>query len=439
MNKVIVVGAGIAGLTAAYSLQKQGFEVQVIEASSRVGGRMITDSLDGYTIDCGAQFLSSAYPILVSLIFELGLQDEFIATSPWTAIRRGKTIYKFRYDDLFSPVKMGLLELNEWLKLGINSVKFTPHFWGKHLNNYSDWRKLDVQNATEWYNVTYGKWMTEYIIEPVLEGFYFQTPEETSRALAIAVSGFLFQRAKTMTLKHGIGSLPLALGEKINVALNEEVQKIVVTPEKIHLHTNRQEVTADKVVLAVPAYIAKKMYFSENQYERELLSTPYSSTVNLALGMAKEWDVPPEIKDVYGLLIPRIERTRIAAIAVENAKYIERAKSGHLINIMIDSKSGNEMINQNDDYIFQTLVEELDVLFPKFSSNVIFHKLYRWKYAEPKSPIGRAKNIFKYREEISPNSRILLAGDYMGMPFTEGAAETGLWAASSIARYYEKQ
>lgn len=67
-NQVIVVGAGIAGLTAAYHLQENGVDVNVLEASSRVDGRIVTDFVDGYIIDGGAQFLSSAYPILSSII-----------------------------------------------------------------------------------------------------------------------------------------------------------------------------------------------------------------------------------------------------------------------------------------------------------------------------------------------------------------------------------
>jgi len=67
-SQVIVVGAGIAGLTAAYHLQNNGVDVVVLESSSRVGGRMVTDVVDGYVIDGGAQFLSSSHPILSMLI-----------------------------------------------------------------------------------------------------------------------------------------------------------------------------------------------------------------------------------------------------------------------------------------------------------------------------------------------------------------------------------
>jgi protoporphyrinogen oxidase len=48
------MGTRIAGLTAAYTLQKRGFDVEVIEASSHVSGRMTTDVIDSHVIDCGA-------------------------------------------------------------------------------------------------------------------------------------------------------------------------------------------------------------------------------------------------------------------------------------------------------------------------------------------------------------------------------------------------
>ena len=53
-ESVIVVGAGIAGLTAAYQLSKFGVDVRVLEAAQQIGGRMVTDTINGYVIDSGA-------------------------------------------------------------------------------------------------------------------------------------------------------------------------------------------------------------------------------------------------------------------------------------------------------------------------------------------------------------------------------------------------
>jgi len=71
-DKVFVVGAGLAGLSAALTLQEAGLEVEVHESSDRVGGRVATDVIDGYRLDRGFQLINSRYPELI----RLGIIDE---------------------------------------------------------------------------------------------------------------------------------------------------------------------------------------------------------------------------------------------------------------------------------------------------------------------------------------------------------------------------
>jgi phytoene dehydrogenase-like protein len=54
--KIIVIGAGIGGLAAAYWLCERGYDVEVLEASNRPGGRMLTLERKGDRVDVGAQF-----------------------------------------------------------------------------------------------------------------------------------------------------------------------------------------------------------------------------------------------------------------------------------------------------------------------------------------------------------------------------------------------
>jgi len=59
---VLIIGGGIAGLTAAIYLQEQGINAQILEASDRVGGRVKTDTIEGFRLDHGFQVFLTAYP-----------------------------------------------------------------------------------------------------------------------------------------------------------------------------------------------------------------------------------------------------------------------------------------------------------------------------------------------------------------------------------------
>ena len=83
---VIVIGAGIAGLAAAYELQRRGLTVQVLEASERPGGVIFTERFDGWVIDAGPDSILVQKPAGVSLCRELGIADRLVSTQkPRTA------------------------------------------------------------------------------------------------------------------------------------------------------------------------------------------------------------------------------------------------------------------------------------------------------------------------------------------------------------------
>ncbi len=333
-----------------------------------------------------------------------------------------------------SPVTGGLLSPGEWWRLGWGSLPELSSGLRRPLNDYSAWADEDDGPSSPWYNQRFGDWMTEYLIEPLLEGFYFQSPDDTSRALPLAVSGFLTRGARTMTLHGGIGVLPEALADVLDVHREEPVEQIELLPDHAAIRTTRRSLRAAYVIVATPAPQARGLVPLPGESEAALLATPYASTANVAVGLAPDWRPPQSITGVYGLLIPRRERRRIAAIAVETAKSPDRARAGVLLNVMLAGAAGNELRLAPDDAILNTVLSELESYFPGVAAHVVFRRLYRWENAEPMSPVGRARAIRGYRATWSAQRRMVLSGDYMGMPFTEGAAETGRWAAHAVLR-----
>ena len=82
-QRVIVVGAGIAGLTAAFRLKQAGKDVTVLERSTKefVGGRMSTIVRDGFPIDLAATLLTTQYKEMLTLIADAGLASEIVIST----------------------------------------------------------------------------------------------------------------------------------------------------------------------------------------------------------------------------------------------------------------------------------------------------------------------------------------------------------------------
>jgi len=109
--QVLIIGAGLAGLSCAWHLHQAGVSFQILEASSSVGGRVQTDVCDGFLLDRGFQVLLTAYPEARAMLdySDLALNNFY----PGAMVRVADTFHRvadpFRHPidaaaNIFSPV-----------------------------------------------------------------------------------------------------------------------------------------------------------------------------------------------------------------------------------------------------------------------------------------------------------------------------------------------
>jgi len=178
--------------------------------------------------------------------------------------------------------------------------------------------------------------------------------------------------------------------------------------------------------------VAARLYSDADTTERALMATPYSATINIAIATAPDYRVPAALANVYGIAFTQADRGPLAAITIERNKSPDRVSGGELFDIMLENDAAGEAMALADDAILARVMPELEAYFPGLSRQVAWARVMRWPEAIPRSPVGRSRALHQYRHENHRQRKVYLAGDYMGFPWTDSAAATGMWAADQI-------
>jgi oxygen-dependent protoporphyrinogen oxidase len=440
-KSVIVIGAGMAGLAAAHTLQQAGLKVTVLERADHIGGRVHTEIVEGFPINTGAQFIANFYPNTKRLLGQIGLAKNLAYLSRRVAILRAGHLRVLQPD--LRSLATDLITWNSKIQL----VKILgPLVRNWHLlDSHAFWKalKLDTRSITEYARRTWPDEILDYLIEPPLSGFLYWTPENTSQAmLFVLLKSSLGIRL--LTLPQGMGQLPETLATILTIHRNAEVMKVAIKPGgqysvHVRLHGQIQIMSADGIVCATPAFAVPAILPELSSVQREFFENiTYSRNVVAAIGLRQR--LPPT---AYGLLFPRTECNYLALASVESA----RTPKGNqfpreLLTLYASGPGVQELLLQPDVSIRNLLVKDLLKAGPAYQWNAeaeLFYRVFRWTHALPEFNVGYLRRLKQFAEGTIETGALVFAGDYIGGPFIEGAITSGLQAAERLLRHFRRE
>jgi monoamine oxidase len=234
--KVIVVGAGMAGLTAASALAWEGAEVTVLEARDRIGGRIFTDRSLGVPVEHGANFIHGVTDNPVAaLAEEAGLTPILVDGEQWQVFERGGTEPKdFEIEDVFDDLeRIGekmVEEADGDATLSLEDVIdiLDPAMLKEPIGNWA---------LTDAYESEFGAPLSE------ISAVHFDAGEVLDGSDAV--------------IKEGYDSLAAYLADGLDLRLNEVVKLVRHTAAGVTVETDKGRLTADHCIVTVPLGVLK--------------------------------------------------------------------------------------------------------------------------------------------------------------------------------------
>ena len=428
--KALVVGGGLAGLTAAHLLAKAGADVEIFEAGDSVGGRVGTVQVEGGFIDVGAQFIHSNYDVVLSLIRELGLEGNLAPlTSPITTIQRGRR-YRMAFDSWNVPYLTVKERLRFNFQLGrllLPRLRTRPHAqWPRALD-------LDDEELGHYLRPRVGEDTYEYSIRPLMLSYAMAEPEGVSVAY-FARSMAMYLSTKTFALRSGIAALTEALAQGKKVHLGAQVVRLLpdgprrVVGIEVARGDQREEIRADAVVVAVPSPALAPLYDGWSGVERGFLDTfAYSPFPIATLRRRSAIDDPS-----YAVLPDRADGYRLSFLTLPQNKLPQSAPPAY-VQCYVLGPLGTGIIDEDDDTITGRVAQDLERIFPGVSGDVDWVRVDRYQHGFPHFAPGTYGRALEFRESVRSIHGLAVAGDFIEGGLLEGAALSGKRAARAVS------
>lgn len=428
---VAVIGGGIAGTAAAHYLTERGYKVIILEKNNYLGGRIKSVESDGAVFEMGAGFMTNAYTNILTFIRENSLEGKRYGLDGRSGILRGDKVRLATANNLLSKdtlswsAKMQALPLLcrillRWRRLDVHHPLKAKAF--------------DARTVDELFAGRSGKEFLEYVMQPVLNGYFYWSPEETNEAIVMMIGKALIQGG-AYRLEGGLKQLAEVAANRAKVLLDHEVSQIFRLPsEKFKIAYKHEgkvnSMQVDGVVCATTASVAVRIIPDLSQRQRSFLdSVRYSSTVVMAQTYERS-----QTKGDKGIAFPRREGYHLAAVTVSPDPGLEVEPMAS-VKAYASGAHAKDLLALNDQALINRLIKELSVVrgvvMQSNAASLSTH-IQRWPEALPIFDRGYYHRLESFIDNESSHEGLVFAGDYIGGPLMEGAFTSGVQAADKL-------
>lgn len=423
--KVIVVGAGVAGLGAATYFAKKGHDVRVLEAADRVGGRALTlrRTRGADRVDVGTQYYHSSYARAQALMREVGVGGLTKITGSSRFFDDRARGGSFLVDHRLPWIKAAGLAGNA--RVGWTLASLLRH----RMSTFAleEQPKLDAVRALD---VLTHPTQLEFAVRSLTLAGAITEPEPTDVSLLHVIRLVrIIVLTDYLTLPAGIASFHEALAARLAIELETPVRGLVEEGTRVigvELDGTGKVQRADHVVVATTAPAALRFVPTEWTEEREFLA----KIVHPPFAFPTFFLDRPLQKGVWSYVSQYGKGKKVSLILDAAQKSPAMVPSGKsVLQPWPCFPASRDLVGLSDDAIVEACRRELEDYFPGFSSWVEEVHVTRHPYAVPFHPAGHQTRALDFLRRVDARSGVSFCGDYL----SGGYVEPALWSAERAA------